>query len=333
MSAAAAMRSSSQSSMPRGKDTLGVSISFDAAGTAALGKKATQLLTEKALTAGPSGIAMPSLRKFLFPEHLENADSTGRLELFARYGPTDDFGRLHGGPAGAHIHTDLEIAQMIRHNCREALFACFNKPRDTVEVVVDTLQKVAMTHRYTDQEVQRLLKDIDRGPDGRMNFSAMQHTILASQKERLKAIVARVEGGKPLNPPKERPTKVPFHHRSAATLLSITQKKKFNDQEEQVANLKRLHAFGTLIAGLEQQNEGAQLRGNVMLMRHPHNISDKWDRYCALKRTGRSSYVGARNEGRFNASMDDGLSNKHPGVSSLLAAGAAGSSAAAQLAA
>jgi len=337
MSAAAAQGGATSASTLRPKDTLGVSVSFNAAQSGALGTKATALLTRRALTHGPPGVRMPALLHFLFPEHLENADSTGRLELFARYGPTDDSGLLHGGSAGSHVHTDLEISQMIRHNCRESLFNLFlPKPRDTVEVVVDTLMKVAMAHRYTEDEVRRALRGVESDKQtGRMNFSEMQEAIFASQKQRLKAILARVHGGKPLNPPKERLAKVPYYHESAAQLLAITSKKKYNEQEEQVAALKRLHSCATLIAGLEQQNEGAQLRGNTLLMRPVGSVGDKWDRYCAMRRTGRSSYVMAKNltGERFNPSMDEGLANKHPGVSSLLSAGASGSSAAAQLAA
>ena len=36
-----------------------------------------------------------------------------RMDLFAYYGPCDDDGQLRGGPAGQHLHTDLEIRQMI----------------------------------------------------------------------------------------------------------------------------------------------------------------------------------------------------------------------------
>merc|ERR1712232_441394 len=103
--------------------------------------------------------------------------------------------------------------------------------------------------------------------------------------------------------------------------------------EQEVAMGRRLHSYATLVAPIEQQNLGQELRGNVMLMRTPGDVKDRWDRYCAVRRTGRPGYVGSRNEGRFNPSLDDGLGNKHPGVSSLLAASASGSSAGAQLAA
>ena len=52
--------------------------------------------------------------------YVSDVQSTGRLELFARYGPVDEAGKLRGGIAGSHVHTDLEIRQMIQHETREA---------------------------------------------------------------------------------------------------------------------------------------------------------------------------------------------------------------------
>merc|ERR1712151_1367145 len=97
-------------------------------------------------------------------------------------------------------------------------------------------------------------------------------------------------------------------------------------QEEDVNITRRIHSYSTLIGGLEDQAQIDQLRANVLLVRGPGGVNDKWDRYCAMRRTGRSSYVKTRNETRYNPSMDDGMANKHPSCSSLLAASASGSS-------
>jgi len=286
---------------------------------------------------------MPSLLRFLFPATLKNPDSAARLELYARYGPADEDGFLRGGPCGAHVHLDPEIAQMCSHNCREALYECFApRPRSSVEAVVEMLFKVAMSHRYTEQEVRQILKDVTVDSEGRMNFSEVQHVILASQRNRLLSLVRRAEGGKPVAPPKERPPRVLFQSKSAATLMKVAEKKKVNEQEEQLRQTKRLHSYSTLVAGLEHQNHALAMRSNTALLRHPGGVDDRWDRYCAVRRTGRSSYVGSKNWGfhsdhprldeRFNPSMDDGIANKYPGVSSLLAASAGGSSASVQVA-
>lgn len=291
-----------------------------------------------AVPPGRGGVAMASLLRFLFPASLKNPDSTARLELYARFGPADEDGLLRGGPCGAHAHSDLEVAQMSSHNCREALYECFApRPRSSVEAMVEMLFKVAMTRRYAEQEVRDILKDVQVDGSGRMNFSELQQVILASQKQRLTTLVRRAEGGKPVAPPKERPPRVLFQSKSAATLMKVTEKSKVNVQEEELRQTKRLHSYSSLVAGLEQQNHTLAMRSNTALLRHPGSVNDRWDRYCAIRRTGKSSYIGAKNWGchadhprldeRFNPSMDDGISNKYHGVSSLLAASANGSSA------
>merc|ERR1712039_782729 len=137
-----------------------------------------------------------------------------------------------------------------------------------------------------------------------MNFTGLQIEILASQRNRLMTLVQRVQGGKPIAPSKELPPRVAFQSTSAAHLMEITQRKKFNHQEEDRNMTKRIHSYSTLIGGLEDQRQIDQLRANVLLVRGPGGVEDKWDRYCAVRRVGRSSYVRTRNEPRFNASMD-----------------------------
>jgi len=291
------------------------------------------------------GVSEGSLMRFLFPAWLDNPDSTGRLELYAQVGPADEDGRLRGGPSGAHKHSDLEIGQMIAHNCREALYDAFApKPRSAVEAAVGMLFKVAMLQRYTEDDVRKMiLQGLRPNEHGLLNFTDIQDAILKSQKERLRDLIKKLEGGKPVAPPKERPPRVPFQSRSASILMSVTHKKKVNAQEEELRDTKRLHSYSGLVAPLEQQNcQGSELRNNVALVRHPGGINDRWDRYCALRRTGRGSYVEAKNwnfhmdhprlDERFNPALDDGLANKYPGVCSILSASASGSSAAVQLA-
>jgi len=271
---------------------------------------------------------MQSLQRFLFPSTQENPDAVGRLELFAKYGPTDEEGYLHGGISGCHIHSDLELKHMIAHNCRETMYSLFRRPRDTVEVIVTSLTPLAMSQKYTMSDVRRILKDVPSDMNGRMDFSAMQQAISESQRQRLMVLVRRAEGGKPLAPPAERLPRVPFQSKAAATLMEVTTRPKHTDVQGELNSRKRLHSYSGLVASLEDQGQTHQLKANTLLVRGPGDCNDKFDRYCAIRRTGRSSYVMARNEPLFNASMDDGLANKHPGCSSLLVASAGGSSAA-----
>eukprot|EP00928_Gymnodinium_smaydae_P081074 TRINITY_DN64651_c0_g1_i1.p2 TRINITY_DN64651_c0_g1~~TRINITY_DN64651_c0_g1_i1.p2 ORF type:complete len:342 (-),score=72.01 TRINITY_DN64651_c0_g1_i1:149-1174(-) len=275
-----------------------------------------------------------SLMDFLFPASLENPNSCARLELYAKCGPTDEEGNLRGGMGGSHVCTNGEVHTMAHDEMREAMFQCFKKPRSDVEVIVDSLLPSALARRYSPEEVWELLRSVPRDVHGRMCFADIQRTVLESRRLRLRAIVERVEAGKPIVPPKERLPKLGYQSKSAHILTEVMRKKKFtNDQEQSVAHGKKMHAYNSLIAPLEMQNMNKELRANANIVRHPGDVNDKWDRYCALRRVGRSSYVGARNAGRFNASMDEGLANKHPGTSSLLAASAEGSSAACALAA
>lgn len=279
------------------------------------------------------GVSMDALMKFLFPARLENPDSCGRLEVFGKYGPTDEDGNLRGGVNGHHIHGDLEVKQMVEHSCREALFKMFlPKDRSTVESTVDTLMPTAMSHRYTQSEITQMLRNVRRYPGTeRMIFDSLQETIAASQKKRLGEMARRAMSGEPIKPPKENPLKVPFQSRPCYELMAVTRKKKHGFMESEISKSKKLHAYASLCASLEDQPLTEQVMMNCNMCRNLGRLDDRWDRYCALRRTGRSSYVQTRNTYRFNPSMDCGLGNKHPSISSLLTASCAGSSAGALL--
>lgn len=280
----------------------------------------TRAVPQTARTSREEGVTQTQLMLFVFPSSLEHPESTGRLELFARYGPVDNAGRLRGGIAGSHVHTDLEIRQMIRHETREMLFSLFKKPRETVEVIVDGLMPAAMEYNYTWNEVKQLLKPCFQAAleseSGKLIFRDMQKIILQSQTSRLQVLIK--EG----RLSKERGPRVPFQSKAAENLLGPVSKKKLNDQEEHHFKTIRLNRFGTLVAGLEDQNLQGQVGPNTILCRTLGDVDDKWDRYCAVRRVGKSSYVKARNEPHTGVGpMDDGLSNKHPGISSLVSAG------------
>lgn len=286
------------------------------------------------LRCNDNTVSIESLKQFVFPERLENPNSTGRLELFCRYGPADEDGNLRGGQGGTHVHSDGDINVMVKQDCREGLFRQFSRPKSDVEHIVDSLLPAAMSSRYTLAEIEKLLAKVPRDESGRMNFAVMQRLVLQKMDDRLKTIVKRVEAGMPIVPPKEAPIKLGYQSAPARIRMELTKKKKYaNEMEQSIAMDRRLHSYSGLIAPVEQQQMAQSITANVMLLRGPGDVSEKWDRYCAVRRTGRSTYVRARNTERFNPAMDDGITNKHPGVSSLLAASSAGTSAAAQLAA
>lgn len=261
------------------------------------------------------GVAMPTLMLFVFPPHQEHPEALGRLELFARYGPTDELGQLRGGIAGSHGHTDNEIHHMIRESTREAFFKALKKPKSQVEVLVDVLLPDALEENIKKSEIRKLLKNVRKDEYGRMEFDSFQDTVLANQRLRLRSVIKHGAKAK-----EEKVLKVPFQSKMADALLAITRKKKMNVPEENYAQDKRLHAYSTHLALLQDCKDSAdQINLNVSLCRHRGPVSDRWDRYCAVRRSGRSGYVKARNQPKGCTVFDDGLADRHPGVTSLRA--------------
>merc|ERR1712176_781614 len=92
------------------------------------------------------------------------------------------------------------------------------------------------------------------------------------------------------------------------------------DPEGNYAQAKRLHKYGTTLGTLEDQSRmHSHITQNVRLCRHLGDCDDKWDRYCSVRRTGRTGYVKAKNRPRL--CLDDGLADKYPECSSLVSAG------------
>jgi hypothetical protein len=254
-------------------------------------------------------IAQQALMRFLFPEELEQPQSTGRLELYARYGPVDAEGRLLGGIQGGHVHTKNEIRQMINHNTREALFSLFKRERSTVAIIVDELLPIAMAHNYTRPEVNRMLRKL---PD--RSFGTLQSLILENQKKRLKVLV-----DDPAAALRGRGPKIPFQSMPGHILHTVMRQAKHNECEEALFKQKRLHAYGGLVAEMGDQNKGTCVLANVRICRDHGPVDERWDRYSAIRGKGKASYVQARNSEKAPC-HDDGAAEQHRGCASLLAA-------------
>mmetsp|Transcript_41322 Transcript_41322/g.81609 ORF Transcript_41322/g.81609 Transcript_41322/m.81609 type:complete len:342 (+) Transcript_41322:37-1062(+) len=289
---------------------------------------------DSVLTGNCTGVTLGALQRFLFPTGIDNPDAVGRLEVYALYGPSDDEGFLRGGVRGSHVHTDSEINLMIEDLTREALFKlCDGRRRSSaVHRVVSSLLPVAMSQRYTWAEVKRVLRSVDK-TRGSMNFSEVQRAILESQTKRLQKLLSNAKRGLPISPPRESMPRLPYQSRSAAQLTAIAQKEKLTPAQHAIRDTKLLHGYTWQMTSAGGQASAAELRSNTWLVRGPGGVEDRWDRYCASRRDGRASYVQARNHSRAGLCLDDGLMDKHPGCSSLLAASTSGSSAAAMLAA
>lgn len=259
----------------------------------------------------PDGVTMQSMMTYLFPPHLANSSSTGRLDVFAYYGPCDDNGRLPGGPANrGRVHTDLEIKHMINEVAEEQLYTLIARPRATVKTTVMELLPKAVKHSYTPKDIAILFAGISADENGRYKFSDMQRVILADQRRRLLTLI---KGGDIVKVARQM---IPFQTKPAEVLREITTRKKLRPNEEIEALGKRLNSLSGIVAPLEQQNLANELRNNVVLSMPLGRIDDRWDRYCALRRTGKCSYVGARNMSR--ARLDDELPDKAPRCSTLV---------------
>eukprot|EP00927_Polykrikos_kofoidii_P033556 TRINITY_DN28370_c0_g1_i1.p1 TRINITY_DN28370_c0_g1~~TRINITY_DN28370_c0_g1_i1.p1 ORF type:complete len:327 (+),score=44.18 TRINITY_DN28370_c0_g1_i1:33-983(+) len=251
----------------------------------------------------PPGVAMSSLMSFVFPSSQEHPNTTARLELFGRYGPTDKDGRLHGGVQGNHLISDDEIRGMCEWNTREAFFHVIKKPRSLAEVIVDTLLPMAMSQRYTKAEVTRMLRDVQRDVNGEMSFQSLQGVIFERQQKRLQALFR--DGP----PSQEHTPRVPYQSKPGHLLTSVVQKKKLNEQEEYCHREKRLLGYSAAVGMLDDQQKAHQIVANVKLCCDRGHVRDRWDRYSCLRNTGRASYVATRND--LAVLADDGLRNSH----------------------
>lgn len=268
-----------------------------------------RIAVDSASTGNGTDVWLAALQRFLFPAGVQSPDVVGRLEVYALYGPSDDEGFLRGGVRGSHVHSDSEIRLMMEDLTREALFKLCGGP----EHMVQSLLPVARSQQYTWADVQRILRGVYTPC-----FSEVQRAILESQTERLLKLISRARGGLPISPPRESKPRVPYQSRSAAQLNAIIMKEKLSPAQHAIRDTKILHSYTWQMTSPGGQASAAELRSNTWLVRGPGDVEDRWDRYCATRRTGRASCVQAR---------------KHPACSSLVAASTGGSSAAAMLAA
>lgn len=272
-----------------------------------------QKIQKREVEKMPEGVTMKALMAFLFPPHLEHPESTGRLDLFAYYGPCDDNGKLRGGPGGYHFHTDLEIRHMITELNKDNLYSLISRPRETVETMVNEILPKAVSHHYTEKDIIRLFAGISPDDSGRYKFGDMQNVVIKDQRQRLLTLI---KGGEIAKAARRA---IPFQSKPAYVLQSITRKKKLRANEESECLKKRMNAYSSMCAPLEQQNLSSAIAGNVLMVRSIGDVDDRWDRYCALRRTGKVSYVTARNTSRGRFGGDDELADKAPRCSTLTA--------------
>jgi hypothetical protein len=182
--------------------------------------------------------------------------------------------------------------------------------------MVNEILPKAVSHHYAEKDIIRLFVGISPDDQGRYKFADMQTVILADQRRRLLTLI---KGGEIAKAARRA---IPFQSKPASILQAITRKKKLRQNEEIISRGKRMNAYSSLTAPLEQQNLSNAIAGNVLLVRPLGDVDDRWDRYCAVRRTGKVSYVGARNCARMRLPGDDDLADKAPNCSTLTASSA-----------
>jgi len=249
-------------------------------------------------TASQKGMPIEAVFKFLFPPTLEQPESTGRLDLLAHFGPVDDEGFLRAGMSNRHRICDHEIKKMISSMNESLLYELFARPKDTVEVVVKEILPKAVSHCYTEAEIRRLISPVSADHENRLPFREIQDIILKDQRRKLLTLI---HGG---NITAEIRKQIPFQNKAQKIMTRILRKKKLIPQQEFLYKTKLLQGNACLIAPIEMQNLSSQLSNNILLLRGVGSVSDKWDRYCALRQTGAASYVNTRNSAPTDAFVE-----------------------------
>ena len=220
------------------------------------------------------------LHEFIFPEHIEHPDTTGRLELLAYLGPAE--GKLFGGYLGRHEVQDGEITGMILQQVTETCRKIIGKAKDAV--VAEAVKKSFLSRRITEEELVGLVKTIPVLDSGCLDFRRLQQVVLGMHHARISEIADQLSS-KSLNQGVVV-KKVGYRH---ADTKQYTRKQKSND-----VLMGKLHRGVFSITHVDEVASTESVRSNIKLIRPLGPFGDKWDRSCATRNTGKTSYVGGR---------------------------------------
>merc|ERR1719160_1811035 len=121
--------------------------------------------------------------------------------------------------------------------------------------MVNEILPKAVSHHYTEKDITRLFAGISADDSGRYKFSDMQNVVLADQRRRLLTLI---KGGEIAKASRRA---IPFQSKPAQILQAITRRKKLRQNEEIIARAKRMNAYSSLSAPLEQQNLSNAIAG------------------------------------------------------------------------
>jgi hypothetical protein len=218
------------------------------------------------------------LASFIFPLHIEHPDTTGRLDLLAYLGPVTSEGKLYGGYLGRHAVEDQEITGMVLQQVRDTCRKVIGPGKDAV--VEEAVKKSYLAKRLSREDVDNLLRNVPILDSGCLDFSRLQRVVLALHHQRIVEIADQLSC-KSLNAGVVENTVV-YQHKP--TIQYVRKKKKTPGS----GLLGRIHS----IVAIDESAKAESIRANMKLIRPVGRFGDKWDRSCAMRKSGKPDYVG-----------------------------------------
>jgi hypothetical protein len=133
-------------------------------------------------------VDMDSLYDFCFPHGQQFPMSTGRLILFALYGPLAGGSLMTGSRAGSRALTDSEILSMIKEVEQDDILAVYTAGSvmgNISEVLTDVRAASRGLPRLSRNQVVTMLEDLPRDSRGRCSFHDIQKRILGARLQRI----------------------------------------------------------------------------------------------------------------------------------------------------
>lgn len=264
-------------------------------------------------------VSMEQLQKFLFPPRVQHPLSTGRLFIFALYGPLDRDSLLRAGHMGKHIVTARELDTMSATLAREDILSVYAgqglAPEEEEEILAQADGAMKFIPQYTTEDIERILKLVPRDEDGLMSFHDMQMAIskarakhvrrlkdamLALTKSKNKqAQTAPVEEKDRLAEQVKKAGKKPAAKvsRLVAPPTMFEADMGVSETENAVVISKMLAKHSFKICQVETGNN-PQLTQNVRLLKDDYRYKEGqevWDNNCCLKGKQRGTFVKSKN--------------------------------------
>ncbi|TMW59553.1 hypothetical protein Poli38472_004622 [Pythium oligandrum] len=140
-----------------------------------------------------AAVDVDQLLTFLFPPHVQHANSTGRLFVYGLYGPLNAQAQLCAGEKGLHVVTDREVDTMARRMEREDLLAvyhmCSLSQHEEEEVIAQIDNALKSFPRHSKRDIGTLLDKVPRQQTVSGEFLSFHDLQTAILHERMRRVV------------------------------------------------------------------------------------------------------------------------------------------------